>query len=210
MNSRDEIRRRLRAERAALDADEQARRSAQIARHVIRSPLFNRAGRIAVYIPCRGEVDPLPVAVAARARGKRVYLPVLDTTHPHRLWFLPWDARERLVPNRYGIPEPVVSRGRRISARHLDLVITPLVGFDRDGNRLGMGGGYYDTTFAFLGPRRHWRKPRLLGMAYDFQEVEPLSPEPWDVPLTAIATEAGIVRPKGGLQVRVHPDGAGD
>ncbi|OOG24799.1 5-formyltetrahydrofolate cyclo-ligase [Thioalkalivibrio denitrificans] len=197
MPTRDELRRRLRSERAALSADEQARRSAEIARHVIRSALFNRATHVAVYIPCRGEVDPLPVAAAARARGKRLYLPVLDPAHPHRLWFLPWHARERLQPNRYGIPEPVAPRGRRVSPRHLDLVLAPLVGFDRHGNRLGMGGGYYDTTFAFLAQRRHWQKPRLLGMAYAFQEVDDLTPEPWDVPLTAIATESGIFRPRG-------------
>jgi 5-formyltetrahydrofolate cyclo-ligase len=206
MNLRDEIRRRLRAERAALSADECARRSNAIARHVIASPLFSRARHIAVYISCRGEVDPLPVAAAARARGKRLYLPVLDPTHPHRLWFLPWDARERLQPNRYGIPEPAAPRGRRVSARHLDLVLTPLVGFDRHGNRLGMGGGYYDTTFSFLASRRHWQKPRLLGMAYAFQEVDELPAEPWDVPLTAIATENGVVRPAGRLAGRMKDE----
>jgi 5-formyltetrahydrofolate cyclo-ligase len=195
MSSRDELRRRLRAERSALSPDARQRLSAAIARHVIRSSLFNRARRVALYIPNRGEVDPLPIAAAARARGKRLYLPVLDPTHPHRLWFMPWNEPEQLRPNRFGIPEPVAPRHHRLSARHLDLVLTPLVGFDREGNRLGMGGGYYDTTFAFLGPRCHWHKPRLLGMGYAFQEVDTLPHEPWDVPLAAIATENGIFRP---------------
>lgn len=69
------------------------------------------------------------------------------------------------------------------------------MGFDRDGNRLGMGGGYYDTTFEFLAGRSRWHKPRLLGLAYGFQEVDALPHEPWDVPLTAIVTEAGLIRP---------------
>lgn len=196
MSTRDHLRKRLRAERAALSEDARTCLSKQIARHIIRSPLFNRARRIAVYLPNRGEVDPGPVIAVARARRKQLYLPVLDPGHPHRLWFLPWDRRTRLQTNRFGIPEPVVSRGRRLSPRHLDLVLTPLVGFDRQGNRLGMGGGYYDTTFAFLAGRNHWHKPRLLGLAYGFQEVDALPHEPWDVPLSAIVTEAGLIRAK--------------
>ncbi|MFW5454503.1 5-formyltetrahydrofolate cyclo-ligase [Thioalkalivibrio sulfidiphilus] len=195
MSTRDQLRKRLRAERAALSEDARTRLSNQIARHIIHSPLFNRARRIAVYMPNRGEVDPGLVIAAARARHKQLYLPVLDPGHPHRLWFLPWEARTRLQANRFGIPEPVMTRGRRLSPRHLDLVLTPLVGFDRDGNRLGMGGGYYDTTFEFLAGRSHWHKPRLLGLAYGFQEVDALPHEPWDVPLTAIVTEAGLIRP---------------
>ncbi|WP_018954877.1 5-formyltetrahydrofolate cyclo-ligase [Thioalkalivibrio sulfidiphilus] len=195
MSIRDQLRKRLRAERAALSEDARTRLSNQIARHIIHSPLFNRARRIAVYMPNRGEVDPGLVIAAARARRKQLYLPVLDPGHPHRLWFLPWEPRTRLQANRFGIPEPVMTRGRRLSPRHLDLVLTPLVGFDRDGNRLGMGGGYYDTTFEFLAGRSHWHKPRLLGLAYGFQEVDALPHEPWDVPLTAIVTEAGLIRP---------------
>jgi len=198
MSTRDQLRRRLRGERAALSEDARTRLSDQIARHIIRSPLFNRARRIAVYLPNRGEADPGPVIAAARARGKQLYLPALDPRHPHRLWFLPWEARTRLQPNRFGIPEPVISRGQRLSPRHLDLVLTPLVGFDRQGNRLGMGGGYYDTTFEFLAGRHHWHKPHLLGLAYAFQEVDALPHEPWDVPLSAIVTEHGLMRTQGG------------
>jgi 5-formyltetrahydrofolate cyclo-ligase len=78
---------------------------------------------------------------------------------------------------------------QRIQPLALDLVLTPLVGFDHKGNRLGMGGGYYDRSFAFLLRRQNWKKPRLVGLAYDFQQLDKLPAKNWDVPLTAVATD---------------------
>src|SRR5687767_13746260 len=94
--------------------------------------------------------------------------------------------------NRFGIPEPT---GRRCAPQQLDLVLLPLVAFDRRGARLGMGGGFYDRTFAFLRVAGR-RKPRLVGLAHHFQEVAQLPREPWDVPLAAIVTERGWVSVK--------------
>jgi 5-formyltetrahydrofolate cyclo-ligase len=91
--------------------------------------------------------------------------------------------------NRFGIPEPT-SKGRHIRpARHLDVLLVPLVGFDSTGNRIGMGGGYYDRTLAFLNRRRQWRRPRLIGIAHECQRVAAIEPRAWDVPLQAVATE---------------------
>jgi 5-formyltetrahydrofolate cyclo-ligase len=71
-------------------------------------------------------------------------------------------------------------------------VLAPLVAFDRSGNRLGMGGGYYDRSFAYLRHRVHWRRPRLIGYAYGFQEVQALERAHWDVPLSGVVTELGL------------------
>ena len=188
------LRRTLRAQRLALPPAERAARSRRIARQVVHTPLFTSARRIAVYLPDRGEVDPTPLMAAARAAGKRLYLPVLAPVHPRLLWFVAWDPDTRLIPNRFGIPEPPVSKRRRVPARALDLIITPLVGFDDKGTRLGMGGGFYDTTFAHRNRHRHWHRPRLLGLAYDFQQVDTLPRRPWDVNLDAVATERGMIR----------------
>ena len=98
-----------------------------------------------------------------------------------------------LCPNRYGIPEPRVPRSRWVRAAMLDLILVPLVAFDRAGGRLGMGGGYYDATLAFLHHRHHWLKPRIVGAAFAFQELPAVPQEPWDVSLTAIVTERGVV-----------------
>jgi len=130
-----------------------------------------------------------PVVHRARAMGKRVYLPVLSPTFHNRLWFARYEPGERLVPNCFGIPEPVCrwQKARRVWT--LDLALVPLVGFDRRGNRLGMGGGFYDRTLAYLARRVTWRKPQLVGVAYEFQECDGLAAEPWDVPLAAVVTD---------------------
>jgi 5-formyltetrahydrofolate cyclo-ligase len=91
-----------------------------------------------------------------------------------------------------GIPEPERTHHQRIRPTALDLVLTPLVGFDDTGHRLGMGGGYYDRTFGFLNKRTRWRKPRLMGLAYELQRCQTLTRASWDVDLDAVATELAV------------------
>jgi 5-formyltetrahydrofolate cyclo-ligase len=108
----------------------------------------------------------------------------------------PPGARLRANPNAYGIAEPVASATVRISPRDLDAVLMPVVGFDRHGNRLGMGAGYYDRALRHLrdGSRR-WRRPRLVGLAFACQEVERIVPSTWDIPLDVVVTERGVIVP---------------
>ncbi len=96
--------------------------------------------------------------------------------------------------NQYGITEPDPDSTQLVCRGRLDLVLVPLVAFDGNGNRLGMGAGYYDRTFHFLRHRRHWLKPRLVGLAFDMQRVADLQPAAWDVPLNAVVTETGLTR----------------
>ena len=98
----------------------------------------------------------------------------------------------RYRTNRLGIEEPLGQR--TISARRLDLVFLPLVGFDRRGVRLGAGGGYYDRAFEFRRWRRFWHAPRLIGIAYSFQQLDGITPAAHDVLLDAVVTEKGILR----------------
>jgi 5-formyltetrahydrofolate cyclo-ligase len=95
-------------------------------------------------------------------------------------------------PNRYGIPEPVAP-GELLEPFQLDLVLVPLLGFDRRGHRLGHGGGYYDRSFAFLNEQVRPTEPLLVGIAYDFQELEIVNEEPWDVALDFIATNRELI-----------------
>jgi len=90
--------------------------------------------------------------------------------------------------NQFGIAEPMVSPRYYLRADALDLLLVPLVAFDVNGNRLGMGGGFYDRTLAYLKRRQHWCRPYLLGIAHDFQRVESLKRADWDIPLQAILT----------------------
>jgi len=158
-----------------------------------RHRLFRSAQHVAAYLPNDGELDPSPLMGLAWAMGKRVYLPVLSHLRSDHLLFAPYAPGDVLRKNRFGIPEPVVSLRHMIDVKALDLVLTPLVAFDEQGSRLGMGGGFYDRSFAFLRRRRHWLKPHLVGMAYDFQRVGSLPRQPWDVPLQGVVTERSFV-----------------
>lgn len=192
MASRSDVRKRLRAARRALTPRQREACANAMADHLAHHPLFLNSRRVAAYLPVDGEMDPMPLMWRAWELGKTVYLPVLVPFGHNRLWFAPFREGDTLVRNRFGIAEPRRIHRERANAIQLDLVLAPLVGFDGDGNRLGMGGGFYDRSFAFLNRRRHWNKPRLIGMAYECQRVPSLPGEDWDVPLHAIATEAGV------------------
>ena len=108
------------------------------------------------------------------------------------MWFAPYASEDTLKANRYGIPEPNCHANEWIEPHQLDLVLMPLVGFDSEGNRLGMGGGYYDRSFAFLTQPGSIQKPHLLGIAHELQRVDTLPHEAWDVPMNAVVTEQGL------------------
>lgn len=187
--SRSELRQQLRRQRRSLSVQQRAFASRQLTRQLLQSASFQQARHIACFISNDGEIDTEPLIQAAWRKNKRIHLPVLVNDPSPRLQFRLFEADTVLQHNRFGIPEP--DAGPLIEGRDLDLVFVPLVAFDMHGNRLGMGGGYYDRTFAYLRQLHHDR-PRLIGLAYSFQKVEQLSAESWDVPLCAVATEQGM------------------
>jgi len=194
------LRCRLRAARQALSAAEQCSHARAVARALGRRQVFLRARRAGAYWATKGEMDPLPLLRLAHARHKRCFLPVLrPRTGKEGLWFLEYRPGDPLVLNRFGIPEPRL-RNRRIRLPWaLDLLLVPLVGFDAQCNRLGMGGGYYDRTLAYLAYRSFWRRPVLIGLAHECQRVAHLKTNPWDVPLDLVVTEERIYARKRGL-----------
>jgi len=193
IDQRDKIRQAVRQQRQGLTPAQVAEHSLQLANNLLNSRLFQTSQHIAVYLANDGEIDPLFLIDEAWHRRKQIYLPVLGLRTSNRMWFLPFAEQTALSPNRFGIPEPVHSRRDRLfKPQRLDLVLMPLVAFDKQGNRLGMGGGFYDRTLAFLNSRHHWRKPRLIGLAYEFQCIEQLPAQNWDIPLDAIVTEQGF------------------
>ena len=155
--------------------------------------LFLRARRLAAYLAADGELDPAPLLELAWQRHKECHLPVLRP-HPRRkLWFVRHRPGEPLTPNRYRIPEPSLRQARIRLPWSLDMLLLPLVGFDTACNRLGMGGGFYDRSFAFLlEPDYRGCRPWLIGLGYTFQKVAALPRQRWDVPLDAAATEHGL------------------
>ncbi len=185
----------MRQRRRALSHSERIHASLALAEQVAASRLFQTSERIAFYLPNDGEIDLQPLIEYAWQVNKQCFLPVIGPRNSRRLWFLPYRADMPLQVNRFGIPEPVHHRGERQFKPHaLDLILLPLVAFDPSGHRLGMGGGFYDRTLAFLAHRRLWHKPHLLGTAYQFQQLDTLPTQPWDIPLDGIATEHGVLR----------------
>jgi len=175
----------------------QRRAALRLAQRAATLPWFRRAKTIAFYMPADGEIDPLPLMSLAWRLGKRTFLPSLQ--RGNRLAFVEFYPNAPLRLNRFGIPEPW--RTRSIALHRLDAVCLPLVGFDREGGRLGMGGGFYDRTFA----AGRAPQPRLIGLAHALQECDNLPREAWDVPLHGIATDGEWipVRRGAGRGVRV-------
>lgn len=189
---RIQLRQTLRKRRRALSPIERRRHSRALARTLATHPLFMRARRIALYLPNDGEMDLTPVLERCARSGKRCYLPVINRIGHNRLWFAEYRPGQGLKPNCYGIPEPANGKWHGHSPIGLDLILMPLVGFDERGNRLGMGGGFYDRTLAYLRHRSHWKRPRLLGVAYEFQKLDDLHCEEWDVPMHGVITESRL------------------
>jgi 5-formyltetrahydrofolate cyclo-ligase len=189
-----ELRQAMRAKRRALSAAEQALAAQRLAARVTATRWFRVSRRIACYMPTDGEIDPGDVLEAIWSMRKQAFLPVLSRLTRDRLWFGAMRPGTALEPNRYRIPEPQVPARQLVRAQALDLILLPLVAFDTEGNRLGMGGGFYDNSLAFLRHRRHLRKPYLLGLAHDFQRVSGLPADAWDIPLDGIATDDALYR----------------
>ncbi|WP_338475953.1 5-formyltetrahydrofolate cyclo-ligase [Pseudomonas khavaziana] len=187
--SRPQLRRMLRKARRALTPSEQRQAALGVYRQLAQHPLFRRAKHISLYLPTDGEIDPRLLLRAAQRRGRATYLPVLSAWPRTKMVFQRVRPGEKLLPNRFGILEPRVNAHRQRQVWALDLVLLPLVGFDDMGGRLGMGGGFYDRSLAYLARRQSWRKPTLLGLAHECQKVGRLAQASWDVPLAGTVTD---------------------
>ena len=189
---RPQLRRMLRKARRALTAHQQRQAARGLYQQLAHQPLFRRAKHIALYLPTDGEIDPRILLRAAQRRGKATYLPVLSAWPRTKMVFQRVRPGEKLKPNRFRILEPRHDLTRQRKVWALDLVLLPLVGFDDVGGRLGMGGGFYDRSLAYLARRNNWRKPTLLGLAHECQKVERLAQASWDVPLHGTVTDKAL------------------
>lgn len=178
------LRTQLRQARRSLTPQQQQVSSDRLL-HVIRPVLRQqKTKRIALYTAMDGEIDLTPFVNQCRQWNIDLYLPVLHS-FKHTLWFARYDNKSELVPNRFGIPEPIKSAP--IRPWQLNWVLLPLVGFDAQGGRLGMGGGFYDRTFAHA-PR--WpKRPKLFGVAHECQKVDRIPRESWDIKLDGVFSD---------------------
>lgn len=185
MDERTCLRRSYRARRRGLSERQQRVHAQRIRRLFLASPLLWRTKRIAAYLSTDGEPDLRPLLRRLHALGKVLALPVVEAGS--RMSFFVHRPDSSLVVNRFGIEEPAL-HAAWLHPLALDLVLTPLTAFDRQGNRLGMGGGFYDRRFGSLPARM---RPLLVGVAHAVQEADKLPSAPWDVPLDGVLTERG-------------------
>jgi 5-formyltetrahydrofolate cyclo-ligase len=193
-DSRQQLRSELRARRNSLTPSEQSQAAQLLLRRLMSLPLFLRSQHVALYWATDGEIDLAPTVTQLWKMGKNCYLPVIHPTQKRKLWFVTYGPDSKLKPNRFNIPEPDHRHASKIPAKLLDLVLVPLVGFDASGARLGMGGGYYDSTFSFK-RQKEQGKPWLFGVAHECQQVSQINTEPWDIPLFGIVTDKSCILP---------------
>lgn len=184
-NAMHDFRKNALRARREMNAENRRRASEIICKKVTSSRDFLSSSIIACYLPMRDEVDVRNIIERAWRANKRIFVPI--TRNKGEMFFREIRPNTTLIRNRMNIWEP--ASGDFISPRDLQLVITPTVAFDSQKHRIGMGGGYYDRCFSYLRNRKHWLKPKLLGVAFSCQEVEEISPNIWDVPLYTIFHE---------------------
>lgn len=188
MFNKQQLRLQLRAARKAVPAAASTAAAQQLCDQVCSLGSFQEAQRMAFYWPHDAEINCIPLITAALGQHKQCFLPVLVLDTKQQLAFASYTLDTPMIENRYGILEPELNFSYLCEVADLELIFVPLVGFDRQGQRLGMGGGYYDATFASnLRPRS--KKPQIIGLAYSCQLVEQLPTEHWDWSLNAVITE---------------------
>src|SRR5210317_2141227 len=168
-----------------MNSEQRATASETICKRVIASREFYACTTIGCYLPMIDEVDTRDIIETAWRANKRVFVPVLRGKG--EMFFCETLPETELEQNSFGVWEPV--RGVLIAPQKLDLVITPTVVFDKKRHRIGMGGGYFDRCFSFLRHRKHWIRPKLIGVAFQCQEVEKIAPNPWDIRLYRVISD---------------------
>ncbi|MCF7981889.1 MAG: 5-formyltetrahydrofolate cyclo-ligase [Pseudomonadales bacterium] len=192
MVDKKQLRQSMQRQRLALSPAQQNNAAMGLLKVLSDSLLFKKSQHIAFYLANSGEIDPHPLIEFAWQNNQSCYLPLLASNGDNYLHFAPYTQDSILVNNRYGIPEPICSQEELRLPQTLDLVFVPLVAVDAEGNRLGMGKGYYDRTFAFLCSNPRPIKPSLIGLGHSFQQTDQIVPCSWDVPIQGVATESAL------------------
>jgi 5-formyltetrahydrofolate cyclo-ligase len=183
---RQTVRTRYRKKRQALSYQVQSIAANNLLKTCLTSTTFVKAKTIACYTANDGEIDPTAIIHYCWQQGKCVLLPVLHPFSKGHLLFVKYHPHSPTHKNCFGIDEPIVTSTNLCTLANIELILTPLVAFDAEGNRLGMGGGYYDRTLAPI--RRDSLPTKLIGLAHICQQIDRLHTDSWDVPLNGIAT----------------------
>ena len=180
------LRQLLRQKRLDTNPSDRVKFGKQLLPQLQKIANFKNDQKIGLYLSNNGEIDPIYIQNFLKKQEISTYLPIIDGKS---LKFA--KIGENFRKNRFGIKEPISTD--IINADQLDILFMPLVGFDKDKNRIGMGGGFYDRTLAFKKQQKMAKNPKLIGLAFDCQQVEQLEVQEWDVPLDVIITPSQIL-----------------
>jgi 5-formyltetrahydrofolate cyclo-ligase len=186
-NEKAEARRQAAKLIRALSREERIEKSLAACRHLLLVPEVCEARTIVLYAPLHDELDVWPAVHALAEAGKRIVMPKCVPETRDVLCFEVADFEHDLAPGTFNIPEPV--SGRSVSVDQLNLVVSPGRAFDRAGNRLGRGVGYYDRFFVRPGFTAF-----KCGLAFDCQIFPTVPIVAHDIPVDAIVTESGLLR----------------
>ena len=162
-------------------------KSSIIVKNLLALKYLDEGNHVAAFYSFQNEPDTKNLIEHLWSKEKEVFLPV---THEGSLKFFNYHSDSRLIKNRFGIYEPDISQNEEIHIQSLDIILMPLVAFDRSCNRIGMGSGFYDKALSVLDASLS--KTHLIGLAYDFQKMEHIEPNKWDIPLDCVVTEKKV------------------
>lgn len=186
-SAKTHLRQKLLAARQNLSADQRLDLDGLICTHIMQNASGRGSLLIAGYLAANGEPDIRPALAGLHAQGHLICLPVLAAQVAGEMQFHRWTPTTVLESNRFDIDEPTGTAG--VQEDQIDLVLMPLLGFSAGGQRLGMGGGYYDRLFSATADQD---SPRLCGIAYSNQRTDLGTPDSWDVPMHSVITEYGL------------------
>ena len=190
-NQRQHLRNEIGFQRASLSQTAQDNAAKLLLSKLSLHKKIQGAQHLALYLSNKGELDPMPFIHWCWQQNKCVYLPVIHPFNNKYLIFLKYEKHTVMRANKFNILEPRLDVRSLCPIKQLDIIFTPLVAFDDRGNRLGMGGGFYDRTLAstyHAYKQGQASAPYIMGIAHDCQQVKAVPVEIWDIPLPEIIT----------------------
>jgi 5-formyltetrahydrofolate cyclo-ligase len=192
---KQKIRNKVRKIRSQITGVQATKAGLALAEQLKKNEKYIKAKHIACFLSFDGEIETKALIDMVIKDKGICYLPKLKPTKPNRLWFMPYHSNSKLDKNRLGIPEVNLPVNHAIAVSKIDLILMPLVAFDLEGNRIGMGGGFYDATLSHLVAKKfayNCPKPLSLGIAYQQQMIKKAPSQDWDFPLDGVLTEENL------------------
>jgi 5-formyltetrahydrofolate cyclo-ligase len=184
------IRKKIKEHRKNIDREEKQYLDIAILKKLMQLQIINKS-KIGIYLSTNHETSTKYIINHLLSIKHQLYIPIINPYLPRSMFFQEYSHTTKKCKNKYNIYEPIFDAKKTIPPWELDMVLVPLVAFDMKCNRLGMGGGYYDSTFKYI---NKYTKTQLVGIAYDCQLVPDIPIEEWDLLLKYIITPTKVYK----------------